>query len=223
MTTETPATGASEASGTTVLTVATETPASTTTETATADTVVASTETTATTETKPEGEAKDGDKGDEKPTGAPEEYAPFELPEGFAADGPVMDSFKATAKELNLPQDAAQKVVALGAQLVQQTQQQMRDAWTATQEQWVNTIKTDAEIGGAQMNERVAVAVKALDRFGSPELRKALNETGMGNHPEVVRAFYRIGLAISEDTLVTSTTKAAGNKDAADILYGSNG
>lgn len=171
-----------------------------------------------------EGEAKEGEgKEGDKPTGAPEEYAPFELPEGFTADGPVMDEFKAAAKALNLPQEAAQQVVNLGAKLVERTQAAMRDAWTATQTQWVDTIKKDAEIGGARLNERVAVAVKALDRFGSPELRKALEETGMGNHPEIVRAFYRVGLAISEDTLVTSDTKAAPPKDAAEVLYGSNG
>lgn len=168
---------------------------------------------------EPEGEPKEGD----KPAGAPEEYAPFELPDGFTADGPVMDEFKAAAKALNLPQAEAQKLAGLGVKLVEQAQQAMRDAWTATQTQWVDTIKKDAEIGGAQMNERVAVAVKALDRFGSPELRKALDETGMGNHPEIVRAFYRVGLAISEDALVTSTTKAAAAKDAAEVLYGSNG
>lgn len=215
-------TGAPAAAGTTVLTTPAETAQTATETTATTAATETSTE-TATTEAKPEGATKEGEKGEEKPAGAPETYADFTLPEGFQAAGPVLDEFKATAKALNLPQEAAQQVVNLGTKLVEQTQQQMRDAWTATQTQWVNTIKTDAEIGGAQMNERVAVAVKALDRFGSPDLRKALEETGMGNHPEIVRAFYRVGLAISEDTLVTSTTKAAGQKDAADILYGSNG
>lgn len=204
MTTETATTGAPADAGATVLTAAPEAAPATTPETPAtpAATEAAATETAAT-EAKPEDGAKEGATDEEKPAGAPDEYAPFELPEGIAADGAVMDQFKATAKELNLPQEAAQRVVALGAQLVQQTQQQMREAWTATQEAWVSTIKTDPEIGGAKMGERVAVAVKALDRFGSPELRKALNETGMGNHPEIVRAFYRVGLAISEDTLVT--------------------
>jgi hypothetical protein len=223
MTTETATAGASEAAGTTVMTAPAAEPAPAaapeTKPEGAAPAAAAAGDKPPEGELKAEGEAKEGD----KPAGAPEEYADFTLPEGFTADGPVLTDFKATAKEMGLTQDAAQKVVDLGAKLVEQTQQQMRDAWAQTTAKWVDTIKTDPEIGGAQMNERVAVAVKALDKFGTPELRAALNETGMGNHPEVVRFFHRVGLAISEDTLVTSNTKAAAPKDAAEVLYGSNG
>jgi len=164
--------------------------------------------------------APDGKEGDaakpgettEEPAGAPADYAAFELPDGFAADGPVMDEFKAAAKELKLPQGEAQKLASLGAKLVQQTLDQQREAWTAQTAAWVETVKTDPEIGGAQMPERVAVAVKALDRFGTPELKEALNTTGMGNHPEVIRFMHRVGLAIGEDTLVTGA--GGGGSDA---------
>jgi len=53
------------------------------------------------------------------------------------------------------------------------------------------------------------VARKALETFGTPELRDVLNMTGMGNHPEVIRAFYKAGKAISEDRFVQGNPRGA--------------
>ena len=65
---------------------------------------------------KPENQANaDADKDQDKPEGAPEQYAEFALPEGFQVDTAVMDEFKGLAKELNLPQATAQKLVDLQA------------------------------------------------------------------------------------------------------------
>ena len=50
---------------------------------------------------------------------------------------------------------------------------------------------------------------KALDAFGTPELKDVLNATGFGNHPEVIKAFYKAGKAISADGFVPGTPKGA--------------
>ena len=47
--------------------------------------------------------------------------------------------------------------------------------------------------------------------FATPELKKALNETGFGNHPELVRLFVKIGKSLSEDSF---TTKGADEQHA---------
>jgi hypothetical protein len=43
---------------------------------------------------------------------------------------------------------------------------------------------------------------KARDQFATPEFVPFLNESKLGNHPEMLRAFYRIGQAISQDGFV---------------------
>jgi hypothetical protein len=69
------------------------------------------------------------------------------------------------------------------------------------------------------------VAKKALDAFGTAELRSLLNESGLGNHPEVIRFMFRAGKAISEDSMVTGNkgeARPAGPRsfnDLADALY----
>lgn len=167
-------------------------------------------------ETKAETPAAD----DKAPAGAPEAYADFTLPEGVKIAPEVLENLQTLAKDLNLPQDKAQKVADLGAQMAQRWATQAAEAHEATAAEWLATSQTDKEFGGDKLSENVAVAKKALDAFGTPELRNLLNETKLGNHPEVVRLLVRAGKAISEDKLVTGTNgTATAPRTLADRMY----
>lgn len=152
-----------------------------------------------------------------KPAGAPEKYEPFTAPEGTALDATVMTEFETAARELNLPQDAAQKLIDKMAPVMakQQTAQleQLRTDWAAAS-------TSDKEFGGEKLTENLGFARKAMDTFGTPELKTMLNETGLGNHPDVVRFMVRAGKAISEDKIVTGGAPATANRSAAEVLYG---
>jgi len=63
-------------------------------------------------------------------------------------------------------------------------------------------MKSDKEIGGDSFTPSVKHAQNAINKFGTPELKSALDSYGMGNHPELVRVFARIGKAMAEDTHV---------------------
>lgn len=157
--------------------------------------------------TKTEGEQE------KKPEGAPESYA-FKAPEGVSFDDGVIGAFSEVAKELNLPQDAAQKVLDKMAPVIQARQMEQ---FEAARNQWAEATKADKEFGGEKLDENLATAKKALDTFGTPEFRALLNESGLGNHPEVIRVFYRAGKAISEDRFVTGGGK--GQQSDARRLY----
>lgn len=150
----------------------------------------------------------------EKPEGAPERYE-FKAAEGMAFDPRVMGVFSEVAKELNLPQAAAQKVLDRMASVIQSSQvEQVK----AVSQGWAETSTSDAEFGGAKLQENLGVAKAALDKFGSPELKGLLNESGLGNHPEVIRLLYRAGRAISQDGIV-SGAPSSGNVSKTEILY----
>jgi hypothetical protein len=149
-----------------------------------------------------QGEAK-ADEG--KPQGAPETYE-FKAPEGATLDDAVVSQFSEVAKELNLPQDAAQKILDKMAPAMAARQAEQIEA---IRTDWANTARADKEFGGEKLTENLGVAKKALDQFGTPELRALLNDTGMGNHPEVIRFMYRAGKAISEDGFVQGGRKSA--------------
>lgn len=142
---------------------------------------------------------KDGEPTDDKKTdGAPEKYE-FKAPEGREYDSEVIKNFSEVAKELNLPQEAAQKLLDKMAPIVEQRQiQQIEQVRT----QWADQARNDKEFGGEKLSENLSIAKKALDQFGTPELRTLLNDSGLGNHPDVIRFMFRAGKAISEDRYV---------------------
>lgn len=146
--------------------------------------------------------------GEAKPA-VPEDYADFNAPEGMTFNTEALAEFKALAKEKGLSQDEAQKFADLGAKAVQKAQAAQFEQIEQVQAQWAEASRTDKEFGGDKIEENVAVAKKALDTFGSPELAAMLKESRLGNHPEIIRAFYRVGKAISEDRLVVGSTKPA--------------
>lgn len=170
-------------------------------------------------QTEAEPEAKDGEAQAPKAE-EPAELADFAAPEGVRVDSEAATEFKNLAKELGLKQEGAQKVADVGFKLAQKWEAKQAEQIKAAKEAWIEGTKTDKEFGGEKLNENLAVAKKALDAFGTPELRTLLNESGLGNHPEIVRAFYRAGKAISEDRFVVGNApKQTGDRDLAGSLY----
>lgn len=176
------------------------------------------------TDTQADAKPEDGEqpKDDQaaKPEGAPEKYE-FKAPEGAAPfDDKVIEQFSEVARELNLTQDDAQKVLDKMGPAIQARQVETIQAARA---QWAESAKADKEFGGEKLEENLAVAKKALDQFGSPELRVLLNESGLGNHPEMIRVLYRAGKAISEDRFVGAgrggRETPRGQSDYAKALY----
>lgn len=169
----------------------------------------------ATTATAVENAKPTESQGEQKPAEpqAPESYE-FEMPEGVELDKAAADEFTAIAKELKLDQATAQKVADVGAKMAQR----QAEAHATLVESWVESVKADKELGGEKLDENLAVARKAMDAFGTPELKTLLNSTGLGNNPEVIRAFYKAGKAISEDGFVRGANKTA-NTDPAKKLF----
>jgi hypothetical protein len=128
-------------------------------------------------------------------------------------DATSLEDLKALAKDLKLPIDQAQKIADLGQKQAQRWLQAQEQAIQDATAQWVEQVKTDKELGGEALNANLATAKTALNKFGSPELTKLLDESRLGNHPEVIRLFHRIGKAIGDDSLVPGgrTTNRPGN------------
>lgn len=132
----------------------------------------------------------------------PEQYADFAFEEGKALDIELADDIKATAKELGLTQSQAQKLADLALKRTESAQSKQAEMLAQARDEWAGQAKADKEFGGDAIEANLATARKALDTFGTPELKALLNESGLGNHPEVIRFFYRSGKAISEDRVI---------------------
>lgn len=149
----------------------------------------------------------------------PIEYT-FELPEGVSMADETLEGLKSLAGDLKLDQESADKVKDLGVEMLKKWETAQSEALEAMRTEWADAAKSDKEIGGAKFDENIAGAKAAMDKFATPELTAFLNESGLGNHPEMIRLFWKLNNQISDDALV-SGNPAPQPKTRAEILFGS--
>lgn len=127
--------------------------------------------------------------------GAPEKYEPFTV-DGQQIEVENAQEFADMAKELGLSQEKAQKV--MDAMVPAARNYLMKDL-SAKAQAWAEATKQDPEIGGANFEANRGIAMAAYKQYTTPELRTILTGSGLGNHPEVIRLFYRIGKSMQQD------------------------
>lgn len=160
--------------------------------------------------------ADDTDAGE----GAPESYEQFNVPEGLSLEGERLESFTNYAKSMNMTQQQAQEAIDMHTSIINQMIQENVSAVQAEQKEWIKATQNDSEYGGAKLKENLAMGRRALETYGSPELTKLLNQTGLGNHPEVNRLFINIGKTLSEDnSLVDGVLRTSDDKSLESRMY----
>lgn len=164
---------------------------------------------------KAEAEAKDKAKSE----GAPEKYEDFTLPEGWQMVPERLENFVKEAKDLNLSQTSAQKILDMHVEAMKLESQRQNELWENTRDQWRTSSKSDKEFGGVNLEKNLGLVTKALERFGTPELLELADSYGMGDHPEFLRLLYRVGKAMGEDSMHNGIGGAAGVKDPAKVLF----
>ncbi len=153
---------------------------------------------------KPEG-SQDGD-GSKEATSeaepAPIKYEDFTAPEGVEISEADMTRAKDAFAEARLPQDQAQKYLDLHLSEVQrrvdELQKHQFDQWMETRKGWQNAFKADEEIGGNRTETTLKAGKSLIAKYGEPGLIDALNDTGVGDHPEFIRFLARLSEAHQE-------------------------
>ena len=151
---------------------------------------------------------------------APEKYE-LKLPEGSKLDASHLERIAADAKARGLSQEDAQAEVERNSKAQEAFAKQQDEQVKVYLEKLATEAKADKEIGGEAFVKNSELAKRVVDRFGTEEFKKALNDSGLGNHPELIRVFHRIGKIMSEDQLVLpGTQQKSEKKPAAEVLYG---
>lgn len=143
--------------------------------------------------------------------GAAGEYEAFTLPDGIdpadATVGAALDEAKGAFREMGLTQQQAQRLIDLhmkhyiGA-LADDDERFNREVDRRVAA-WGLEVKADPDFGGSRLNESLTSVKRAIANLGGEPLRLALtDETGLINHPEIFKAFARMGRHFSEDKLV---------------------
>lgn len=147
------------------------------------------------------------------------QYEKFTVPEGFDYDDGKVSEFATLARELNLSQEQAQKLVDLHVRHWLGFEEQTR----AQSEEWRKQTMNDPEFGGQKFMQSLQDAHRFVNAFGGEKLRIALDATGAGNHPELFKAFALAGRLLGEDRLVkgagAAPTGSGTFADLANTLY----
>jgi len=152
----------------------------------------------------------------------PDKYE-LKLGDGALLKPDAIERTAAIARELGLSQEGAQKALDYAAAEVKAYHEALIAEHRRMGEEWKQQIATDPEIAGEkgdQLATNVELARRAARHWGGEELLKALDETGYGNHPLLVRMFMRIGKAMADDKLVTGNRGGTEPRDPAQVLYG---
>ena len=129
---------------------------------------------------------------------------------------------EAFAKDRGLSNEAANELMKKESELVDRYAQDQQSKFEDVQKDWVENIKGDKEFGGERFAETAELSKRAAERFLSKDFRNILEESGWGNHPELVKGFARIGRAMENDTFIHGESDAKSGKSMEEIFYGSS-
>jgi hypothetical protein len=150
--------------------------------------------------------------GDDADTGASPESAetegsgaalgPPETPEGYSFgpgesasgyDTGLADWFRESAHATELPDNVAK---ALHDRFRERVHRQSGEFWGEMGQAQATARATLRQEWGAEFESRLADARSVIDRLGGGALKDALNHTGSGDDPAVIRVFAAIGRAL---------------------------
>lgn len=157
------------------------------------------------------------------------------LPEGYEADssdGTVADFLAVINDEGLGRRELGQKLVDMYASAMDrklaadkaayEAEVKQRDeAFAAQEKEWAKASLADPEFGGDKWKSAQGVIAAARDRLASPELTKLIGDFGLGNHPEVLRLYYRAGSLLRPDSIASSGSGSFGDeRDTSDAARG---
>lgn len=134
----------------------------------------------------------------------PESYT---VPEGVTIDQEVFSEFAEIAKEAKLPQEVVDKIISLDVKRNEALQEQMIKARDTEFKEGLSKLETT--LGNAKYQEMVADAKLAINKLSDDELDAWFEETRLGNAPQLVKIFAKVGALLKEDTGLSGQTAPA--------------
>jgi len=141
-------------------------------------------------------------------------WTDFTLPEGVKLEDAPLNTFKEILGGELPPQERGQRLIDMHLAEIQRRDQALMEhqvkVWNDTQIQWKDAVKADPELGGNRFNTTIQTCISAVNRFGGnaqqrAELLQALDFTGAGNNPAIIRLINNMASRLSEGSPVTQS------------------
>lgn len=153
---------------------------------------------------------------------APESYEAFKMPEGITIDDGMLDKFTTLAKDNGFSQEKAQGIIDLANDHVSGMEAKRLGEMNTKRESWVSSLKSDVDFGGEKLGKTIEGAQRVLGKYGSDDLKKELNASGLGDNHELIKLLARVDRATREDKLVEGAAPLGGPRSAEEVLYPSS-
>lgn len=115
--------------------------------------------------------------------------------------------------------EALAEAVSRQGRIVAAQQEQMIQQREAQIGTWEKELKADNDFGGEKFEANVALARKGLEAVASPDLVQIMNDSGLGSHPAVVRAFHKVGTMVADTPFVTAAVTTDAPKSFGERMY----
>lgn len=165
------------------------------------------------------GEGQDGQNGEagKQPDAVPEKYE-LTTKEGFAFDDAVAAAVTPMFKELGLTNAQAQKLADYHMAAMQKFQAAQVEQFHALQAAEMEAAKADPDVGGAKLQESLAIAARAMDTYGGQEFRDALQAHGMANNLVMLKFLVNVGRELGGDRFLAGS-KPQKEESLGKLLY----
>ena len=143
----------------------------------------------------------------------------YEFPapdEGVEVDPNVDKWFRKTAHGLKLPKGATEKLYGEYNKMIAKRVKDTKDAGGKTAQKNEEMIRGE---WGLEYDANLKLVEKGIAELGGDELEKLLTDTGLRNHPAILKAFKQIGFEHSDDTLRGGTIGGGKGEHTLDDEY----
>lgn len=177
-----------------------------------------------------EGANKEAEGQDSEIYGSPEsfDYSEIKLPENMVLDEEMVEKFNPIAKELNLSNKSANKLMKLAVELTSKQTAKFEDLATqiaeAEQNSYLQLLNTDKELNGyseEEYSQYLTTANLGVKSVATQGFKDLIKHKGLTNHPEFIKTFHAIGKLCKGDSIPDVKNPVGATPNAADILYGS--
>lgn len=179
-------------------------------------------------ENKTEGnEDTDGEPKEDEGTVEPLTVEDIELPEGFDVPEGGLEPFVDLINNTELgPKERAAEFVRLHTEAVtasiEMANKASAELWSNTVNEWRESTRALPEIGGDNLDATLAGIKSGLNKLGATDATyEALNLTGAGNHPELIKILHAATAHLREGTNPSTPASPGGGegKTLAERLY----
>lgn len=147
----------------------------------------------------------------------PEIPETYESPEGLELDASTFESFGTIAKEAGLTQAQVNAIAKFDVERMAKLPDMLREYADAQMQEGLKQMAS--ELGKEKYDTSLRLANNTLKQFADESIGKWLQDSGMGNSPQLVKLLAKIGERLAEDSPTTANLQGNKSKTPEQTMY----